>query len=308
MDRSTLERGALQAAREFGLNTKEAHDLFQDAVSRWQTDEQLASGEAGESDSIVEHDPGAFRRRALQSFGFPPECWLPVEVARQWQGLNYPLEPSTESIHQWLAFLEQISTVPDALGLGGVSGSTMGEGISDVRLLHRHLSRLAVESQPEAKSNLQTAMPPLVAFLNRHAAGASVPEAEDVLHHLPDHLFPLSAAGRGEGRSQDASEEHSLVRESVGDEQRSSPAAEDLSPGSRACALMLEHPDWTVDEIARAVGVSRATLYRNPRFNAARAACRGRKEDLPRGRRQRQEDGTLELEAWDEEGQNERLR
>jgi hypothetical protein len=50
-------------------------------------------------------------------------------------------------------------------------------------------------------------------------------------------------------------------------------AAKDAaSPESRALALLIEHPDWTDTDIAKAVGVHRTTLYDWPKFKMARKA------------------------------------
>lgn len=67
--------------------------------------------------------------------------------------------------------------------------------------------------------------------------------------------------------------------------------AVDLRGQDKACALLLAYPHWPDKRIADAVGCSRTTLYRWPRFQAARAAQRGQ---LPRGSKTK--DG--HLEAW----------
>jgi hypothetical protein len=71
-----------------------------------------------------------------------------------------------------------------------------------------------------------------------------------------------------------------------------------LDPQAHALALLVQHPDWTNTQIAKAVGVNRTTLYDWPRFKAARAAYkRANKDRLPRGCKSQDRD----VEAWDDD-------
>jgi hypothetical protein len=78
---------------------------------------------------------------------------------------------------------------------------------------------------------------------------------------------------------------------------------EQTSPVARAIALMLDYDRRgrriTVEEIARVVGLSRAALYRDPQFRAARAALKARRRSHgpPRGHK----DVQGNVDAWDEE-------
>jgi hypothetical protein len=63
-----------------------------------------------------------------------------------------------------------------------------------------------------------------------------------------------------------------------------------------AVGMRLLHPDWTEQRIAKAVGVSRQTLYRWPAYDAARKAVI-RLRSLPTGSKDR--DGNME--AWYDE-------
>jgi hypothetical protein len=65
---------------------------------------------------------------------------------------------------------------------------------------------------------------------------------------------------------------------------------EDLSPAGRAIGLLAEHPDWSVKQIAAAVGVDRRTLYKYAVFGKARAVMKSgynAKDLFQRDRRQR---------------------
>ncbi len=63
----------------------------------------------------------------------------------------------------------------------------------------------------------------------------------------------------------------------------------------QALAFLKEHPNWSCNRIAEAIGVSRTTLYTWPNFVAARRALRAGKSRLPRG--WKNPDG--DVEAWD---------
>jgi hypothetical protein len=69
-----------------------------------------------------------------------------------------------------------------------------------------------------------------------------------------------------------------------------------LSKQGQALALLADHPDWTDEKIAEAVGLNRTSLYRMKKFTAARQVLRRGKLERPRGRKDR--DG--KLEAWKE--------
>jgi hypothetical protein len=54
----------------------------------------------------------------------------------------------------------------------------------------------------------------------------------------------------------------------------------------QAIKLLLKHPDWTDEQIAKKVGVHRRTLYRWPRYMKARLQNdEERRSSVPRGRR-----------------------
>ena len=59
----------------------------------------------------------------------------------------------------------------------------------------------------------------------------------------------------------------------------------ELAPKKRALLVLMDHPDWPVRKIAKAVGCSRTTLYGYKDFRAALAIIRGGKRELPRGRK-----------------------
>ncbi len=75
-----------------------------------------------------------------------------------------------------------------------------------------------------------------------------------------------------------------------------------LSRTMAAAALALEHPTWTVGQIAEAAGCNRGHLYRSPQFVQALRSSRSGRATLPRGTYRRGRDGSRELEAVDESG------
>lgn len=81
-----------------------------------------------------------------------------------------------------------------------------------------------------------------------------------------------------------------------------------LQKGTLAVALLLEHPDWTDVRIAAAVGCDRTTLYRNPRFQKARALQRLGKGRVTRGSKSAGRDGELRLEAGDPHSEDARKK
>ena len=70
-----------------------------------------------------------------------------------------------------------------------------------------------------------------------------------------------------------------------------------LSKEALAVAALVEHPDWTHKEIAKAAGCHKHSLYRMKQYMGARAAIQQAKADMPRGSKSK--DG--EMESWDEE-------
>jgi DNA-binding XRE family transcriptional regulator len=64
-----------------------------------------------------------------------------------------------------------------------------------------------------------------------------------------------------------------------------------------ALAMLVKYPDWTDKKIAKAIGVSRTTLYDWPNFRKAKETLKQGKNDLPNGSK----DGeTGDMEAWDD--------
>ena len=68
-----------------------------------------------------------------------------------------------------------------------------------------------------------------------------------------------------------------------------------LDKEALALAALVHHPDWTVEQIAKAAGCSRTTLYRMKTFKLAMAVRKSGRQDLPSGRK---DDRTGNLEAW----------
>jgi hypothetical protein len=75
----------------------------------------------------------------------------------------------------------------------------------------------------------------------------------------------------------------------------SPPSASGPDKEGLGLALLVKHPDWSNAQIAREVGVHRATVGRWKTFKAARAAQRADRNERPRGAKS--SDGRLE--AWD---------
>ena len=70
----------------------------------------------------------------------------------------------------------------------------------------------------------------------------------------------------------------------------------DLKQRERAMALLIHHPEWTLQAIADAVPCSRTSLYRWSEFMKARAIIKSGRNDLPKGSKDAE---TGSVEAWD---------
>lgn len=71
-----------------------------------------------------------------------------------------------------------------------------------------------------------------------------------------------------------------------------------ITKRAMALAVLTDHPDWTNDEIADAVGCARTSLSRWPAIKQARLIIKGEKQSLPRGYKNRK---TVEMEAYNED-------
>lgn len=81
------------------------------------------------------------------------------------------------------------------------------------------------------------------------------------------------------------------------------PAGDDPITGeAKALALLVDHPDWTDTKIAKAVPCNRTTLYKWPKFVAARDLVReAGKKEMPQGSKDRDHS----VEAWDDKSEQE---
>jgi len=70
-----------------------------------------------------------------------------------------------------------------------------------------------------------------------------------------------------------------------------------LTGEAKALALLVEHPDWTDTDIAKAIGVNRTTLYKWGKFKKAKEALKQGKNKYPRGSKNGE---SGEIEAWNE--------
>ncbi len=74
--------------------------------------------------------------------GFPSDFWLPTELCRDWQGINYPAHMTPESIERWLSHMRlACDAATAALGLEFAARLRM-RVVADARLIEAHLSRL----------------------------------------------------------------------------------------------------------------------------------------------------------------------
>lgn len=69
-----------------------------------------------------------------------------------------------------------------------------------------------------------------------------------------------------------------------------------LSKEAKALAALIDHPEWSDQQIANAAGCKRESLYRMKRFTSAKAKLREGKGGMPRGRK---DGGSGRVEAWD---------
>jgi hypothetical protein len=69
-----------------------------------------------------------------------------------------------------------------------------------------------------------------------------------------------------------------------------------ISGEAKALALLVQHPEWTDSQIAKAVGVNRTTLYEWHKFKAAKKARKSGRQETPEGSK----DGeTGQVESWE---------
>src|SRR5262245_33198196 len=72
-----------------------------------------------------------------------------------------------------------------------------------------------------------------------------------------------------------------------------------LTKEEQALGLLIAHPEWTNTQLAKALCISRTTLYGWTKFQLARAWLKGLKERLPRG--SKTNDGRLEAYVRDDQ-------
>jgi hypothetical protein len=75
--------------------------------------------------------------------------------------------------------------------------------------------------------------------------------------------------------------------------------AKTLSKEAMALAALADHPDWTDEQVAQAAGCQRGSLYRMPKYVAAKRVLKDRQDLLPRGYQNRE---TGNVEASDDDG------
>src|SRR5262245_54576770 len=121
-------------------------------------------------------------------------------------------------------------------------------------------------------------------------------EVREILKRLKQHSGPVEVAiqtilidlrskqgspsKRGQPRLQRLAEQADVGRELS------------ISKLAHALALLIEHPEWPDIRIAKAIHVSRSTLYTWWQFRAAKAWLKSGRQELPRGTKA--PDGTLE--------------
>ena len=72
--------------------------------------------------------------------------------------------------------------------------------------------------------------------------------------------------------------------------------SDSLNKEAKALAALVQHPGWTDKQIAEYAGCHVKSLYRMRKFVGARKMLRGKKRDMPRGRKTSERD----VEAWDD--------
>ncbi len=109
-------------------------------------------------------------------------------------------------------------------------------------------------------------------------------EIESMIAHLSQRLGKRTgqaadSVGGKQGQNQNAAQKRNVI------------AGEALALG-----LLAEHPDWSDIQIARAVGVSRTTLYTWPKYMKAKDILRQAKKDQRKGFKNTE---TGHIEAWE---------
>lgn len=136
--------------------------------------------------------------------------------------------------------------------------------------------------------------------VNLSAARHLLPDAWERLEILPwgPPTKDLDAAERDWKRLIRAAGAERARQESKG-RQAGGVESESTSHEARALALLVEHPDWTDKQIAEHIPCHAKSLYRWPRFKVARQAEKQGRNDLPRGTKYPDDDGSSQVEAWD---------
>lgn len=129
------------AGRELREKTGSLADL-QDEIK-----DLLASGEGNEPP-----DPYDFEQLALIRLGFPPDFWLPSELAKDWHGDDYPKHASREAVEQWLALMKNAARLVRAAGRYDSDGRILDTLAHNAELLRRHDPRLVSADDPNAES------------------------------------------------------------------------------------------------------------------------------------------------------------
>lgn len=143
------------------------------------------------------------------------------------------------------------------------------------------------------------------------------PQTDELLHRLATHFRELEGltehllecSGRpylesgGERRAEDAAARAAWLREldalfhgpvvpafyddlrqaAIGEAQGGDKPAEAMSDEAKALALLVEHPDWSPADVAKAVGCSRQNLYKMKKYQTARKAMKAAAKAIPRG-------------------------
>jgi hypothetical protein len=48
------------------------------------------------------------QEKARQNGGFPPDCWIPADLAHQWRTVLFPVKPAPEAVKQWTEAMREL--------------------------------------------------------------------------------------------------------------------------------------------------------------------------------------------------------
>ncbi len=140
-------------------------------------------------------DPG-LEKSSLARLGFPPDYWLPSDLAQRWKGTLFPRDCSPASLKQWLdlaGITRQATIVTRLIGGSEAASRMLQETIADARLLEAFFT--GGYSLVEGKASRKELLRVLHEFFLKSGA-SNVPDA------VADGIGPEKIGQERDGREE----------------------------------------------------------------------------------------------------------